>query len=182
MPDFTKVVTTWSGFPGAPGFSTMYFSGNTAPPLAALSTFWNACKNLLPTTVTLNIANTGVTMSVVTGKPDGTWTGAAQTPIVGTGANAYAAPAGMEIEWKTGTFSNGREVRGKTFLVPVIIACYQTDGTILDTNRDATTAAATALIAATPKIGVWSKTSNTFVTATTARCLDKAVVLRSRRP
>jgi hypothetical protein len=180
--DFNKVVTTWSGFPGAPGFTTMYFDGASTPPLAALQTFWSTIKNIFPTTVSLQVANSGVSINLGTGKPDGTWSGTAQTPVVGTGANAYAAPAGAEVEWKTGQFSNGREIRGKTFLVPIIIATYQTDGTIADTNRDAITTAATTLMAATPKIGVWSRGKHQWQTATSARCLDKVVVLRSRRP
>jgi hypothetical protein len=182
MGDFNKVVTQWNGFPGAPGFTTMYFDGASTPPLAALQTFWTACKNLLPVTVTLQVANSGVSIDLATGKPDGTWTSGVQAPIVGTGANAYAAPAGAEVEWKTGQFSNGREIRGKTFIVPIIIAAYQTDGTIADTNRDAVTTAATALLAATPKIGVWSRKAHQWQTATSAKCLDKVVVLRSRRP
>lgn len=182
MSDLNKVVTTWSGFPGGPAFTTMYFDGASAPPLAALNTFWSTIKNLFPVTCTLQVAGSGVGINLGTGKPDGFWTGTAPAAVVGTGANAYAAPAGAMVEWKTGQFKNGREIRGKTFIVPIIIAAYQTDGSIADSNRDAITAAATALLAASPKIGVWSKGAHQFATATSAKCLDKVVILRSRRP
>lgn len=182
MSDINKVVTTWTGFPGSPGYTTMYFDGAGTPPLAALSTFWNAIKTLFPTTAVLNIANVGVGLNLGTGKPDSNWSGPAQTAITGTGANAYAAPAGAEIEWRTGQFVNGRELRAKTFLVPIIIAAYQTDGSVADANVTQIQTAATTLLAATPKLGAWSKTHHSFATATSARCLDKVVVMRSRRP
>lgn len=182
MSDVNKVVTTWSGFPGSPGYTTMYFDGGATPPLAALKTFWATFVNVVPPAVTLNIASSGVGLNLGTGKPDGFWSGTAQTATTGTATGTWAAPCGLEIEWRTGQFSNGREFRAKSFIVPIVSPAYDTDGTIQGGIVNQVNAAAAALIAATPKLGCWSKTKHTFASATSARCLDKAVVLRSRRP
>lgn len=181
MTDFNKVTSIWGNFLGAPGYSTMYFASSATPPLAAVKAFWEACKNILPLGITVTVQNTGVGIDLATGKPDSAWSGPVQTPTTGTGTAPYAAPVGGMVEWKTGQFINGHELKGRTYIVPLTAPVYDTAGSIVDANVAAVTAAATTLLAASPSMVVWSRRSFARANATTAVMRDRAVVMRTRR-
>ena len=113
----------------------------------------------------------------------------ASDPLVVNGAGgstAYAAPAGMCVNWETGTFNaNGRRVRGRTYLVP-LVSFTEADGSVSSTPLGAVTAAATAALGGTGSLGVWTRPSpggsdGTFSIAISALVKDKVAVLTSRR-
>lgn len=182
MPEINKVVTDWTGWVGGPGASTMYFQGPDAPPAATINAFFVAIRGLIPSSIYMRPRNSGPIMSDVTGLPTGSWTTALQAGAQGLASGSYAAPAGAVVEWKTGVWANGHQIKGRTFLVPCAVSQYDSDGTLVPAAVTAVNAACTALLAAVPKLVVYSKTHATSPFAISGQVLDKVAVLRSRRP
>jgi hypothetical protein len=134
-----KVVAQWNGFPGGPGISNFYFgtgSSETAADVAAtqlrVKNFFSAFTLCLPTPVTVQVQQDSAVIDPVTGHMTGTLTAASAQPVVtGAGGANYSAISGACVIWKSSVFFNGRNVRGKTFLVPLTSAAYDSDGTLL---------------------------------------------------
>lgn len=178
--------TTWTGFVGGPGVTTLYWSDGTGPNLTAWNAFLTAIVGRFPTVVTWQSQNSGDRLDEATGAIVGSWSGTAQSAVVGTGAGSYSAPVGSVVNWRTAGIVGGKRVRGRSFLVPMAGAAYDSDGTIaaaaLTTLR---TALATFVTAAAADLRVWHRPvdgaggSQHVVTA--ADIPDKAAVLRSRR-
>lgn len=122
---------SWTGFIGQPGVSTFYCVSGTAMN-AALHTFYDTIKALLPTDVRINFAAEGDTIESTTGELTGTWTDVASAQISGTDGSAYSAVSGILVQWLTATFLSGRRLRGHTFMVPVGAASYDTSGQIVN--------------------------------------------------
>ena len=181
MPEINKVVVDWSGWPGGPGFSTFYFAAATPPPLAALNAWFSSVRGLIPSSIYILPRNSGVTLNDVDGKPVGAWTTTAVAGVQGLATGAYAAPAGAVVEWKTGVYSNGHQIKGRTFLVPCATSQYDNDGTLVSGAVTAVNNACTTLLAATPKLVVFSKTHAVSPFAVSGNVLDKVAVMRSRR-
>lgn len=122
---------------------------------------------------------------------DGSITGAwsvATTPsvVTGTGAGNYAGNAGAVIHWLTTGVNQGRRIRGRTFIVPIVSAAYDATGSLSTTFITTLTTAGNVLIAANPGlINVWSRPrpgrSGSQFSISSCRVPDLAVSLRSRR-
>lgn len=105
-----------------------------------------------------------------------------------TGAGAYAGGAGAVVNWVTGAFHQGRKVRGRTFLVPLVQIAYQADGTLAATFQSNIQTAAQAFATSSPTPIIFSdKTSKLGVRSTLlavvtgATVPDRTAILRSRR-
>jgi hypothetical protein len=179
--------TTWLGFPGAPGVTTLFWDAATSGPnLTAWNSFLTAIAGRIPTDVTLQSQNTGDVIDDITGAIIGVWTGATQASVPGSGVGAYAAPAGVHINWRTAGIVRGHRVRGRTFLVPILASAYDSDGSLsssaLTTFR---TALATFQAAAAPALLVWHRpvggAGGDSFPVTSADMPDKAAILKSRR-
>jgi hypothetical protein len=179
----SRVRADWSGWSGAPAVSTFY---TAAPPtsaqLTAIRTLFFNLANLLPSSIHVQVQNSGQQIDTTTGKAVDSWSGAAQADVVGTGAGNYAAPVGALIRWNTGVFNNGKLLRGKTYLVPLVVGVYGSDGTIQDGNiTTANTSIATFITSMAGGLAIYSRRFQTSVTATSGQIVDKVAVLRSRR-
>jgi hypothetical protein len=183
MVDVNRVRVTWSGWVGGPGISTFHFLTGSAPPLAALQTFFTAMKTLVPPNITLQVENVGQTINVTSGQAVNTWSGTAQTSMVGTGQAKYHAAAGVQVTWKTGIFAGGREIRGRSFFVPIDSANYDTNGTLVDATRTSVqTAVNTFVSAVTGALVIYSRPPiSGTATVSKGTIEDKLVVLTSRR-
>jgi hypothetical protein len=179
--------TTWNGFPGAPGVTTLYWDAAAATPnLAAWNTCLTAIAGRIPADVVFQSQNTGDVLDDATGAIIGVWTGAVQASVPGTGVGAYSAPAGAHANWRSAGIVSGHRVRGRTFLVPLIGTAFDADGslsaTALTTLRNAFT---TFQAAAAPDLLVWHRPvggggGNSFP-VTSVDIPDKSAILRSRR-
>lgn len=127
-----QAVVEWTGFPGAPGYSTFYAvpGSDVAFSLAA---FFENMKTWLPQNVKIQVPTSGDTLEDTTGIIESSWSTAAIPLVTGTNTQAYAAPAGIHYNWITNDFINGRRVRGKTFIVPMSSACFDNDGSLTST-------------------------------------------------
>jgi len=198
MASIWRYRVTWTGMPGSPGVSTFYFNALPGPTEAgAIKTFFTTCATSLPNTLTLGFESTSDELSDADGELLGTGNVGTITPLNGSSASGYPAPAGLAVSWLTNSVAGGHRVRGRTFLVPICNQ-YEANGTLISTYLATVTgAAATLVIAIGGKFVVWHRPkfgpkpdkttprpllatgSSHLVTASSVP--DKVAVLRSRR-
>src|SRR3954471_14483886 len=148
-----QVRVAWTGFSGGPGVSTHYFDGSALPPVAALRTFYAAIAALVPPSVTIQVPAAGDSIDPSDGGLDGNWTtGTPPAAVLGTGTGIVMAAQGAEVVWTTNEIADGRGLRGRTFFVPSVQAVFGTDGLVAGGAITVFNNAATALVAATPKM------------------------------
>lgn len=190
-----RATWTWSGFSGGPGYTNFHFldpdpisQAGIDQTAARARTFWNAVKAFLPSTVTITEPTTFEEIDTGTGEllSENTWPGGA--PLVGVLVGNYSAAVGACISWNTIGIVNGRKLRGRTFLVPLGSAAFDTAGTLKDADRTTMLNAANAFADASTGIdlAVWHRpqpngSDGVAAGVTTANITDKTAVLRSRR-
>jgi len=186
---------SWQNWPGAPGVSTFFTDPSAGQPdPAPIRTFFDAIKAYLPTGMTITVPSSGDLIEESTGALSGSWSVTpVPTVITCTGSGGYAGNAGGVIHWLSTEVVNGRRVRGRTFLVPLIGGVFETNGSPNSTYLGALNTAATAFLASsTWHPVVWARpfagTPQDPVTrvgskhpVTSFRIPDLAISLRSRR-
>jgi len=186
MSNIAKIPVSWTGGPGGPGVSVFYSDAATTIPTGALATFFGAIKTLIPSSYSWTIPASGDIHDSTTGALVGSWTQGSPSVVAATGsATSYAASAGAVVRWTTGGIVNGRRVRGRTFLVPVVAAIY-TNGAILNTQVAVIQAAASALVTSSgADLRIWHRprlgSAGSAHPVTGAFVPSMAAVLRSRR-
>lgn len=146
-----RVTTEWSGTgQGQPYFSTHHFEGDTnaeaQAAVTALATFWGTIDNIQNSTVVWTINEdvelvdevTG-TITAVTQVASSSGAGAAVTAVLPWATQAL-------VRWRTGIFSDGREIRGRTF-VPGMTTTQMNAGSLTIAAQTTLDNAADALIA-----------------------------------
>lgn len=176
-----QVRVAWTGAPGMPGVSTFYNEGSVAPFLAKLRTFFDAMKSFVPNTVTFSVPGTGNVVDSVTGQVTATWAATAPAPVLGTGSGTYSAPVGIVFNWKTGLFVAGRQLRGKTFLVPIVSGATDSSGRLAAANQPIAVTAGNNLCGGTDGMVVYSPTHRVNGVALSCTVPTALAVLRSRR-
>lgn len=148
---------TGSGVPGG-GVSTFYVADPDLPNLSALREFFAANQASFPTTVSVNFPNSGDIIDVASGQITGTWSvPGTVTGVGGTYAGEYAAGIGAQVRWLTGHIVNGRRVQGSTFLAPMALGIFDTDGTLDASVVSGLTTAGQTLLGAQPTLAVYSR-------------------------
>jgi hypothetical protein len=103
--------------------------------------------------------------------------------VTGSGAANYAAGCGAYVNWLTSGIANGRRVKGRTFMAPLINSAYD-GGTILNANLTTLQTAATALVTAGNTV-VWHRPVNgaggSSYQPASALVPDQVTSLRTRR-
>lgn len=199
MVQMAKVTINWTGFPGGPGYSNLYFRDISGPAsidqivvddavdkVEAWIQYW---RNRLPTAVKTGVDPTVEIVESATGELQGFMTASVSAPAAGLGVASFSAPSGACVSWYTSTVRNGRRMRGRTFIVPLDIQSYEPDGTLLDIIVSATPAVNDAMIATgTPaNLGIWARPSGPgandgqWALVTAARLNDRPAMLTSRR-
>jgi len=131
MANLARVRVVWSGTPVVGGgVSTFYWNEAHTGFVADLSGMFTTMVSRFPSGLTWTCENTGDLIDVETGAISGSWTDGSNWSVSGSSASVYAAGVGARIRWQTSGMSNGRRVRGSTFLVPLVAAGYDTDGTL----------------------------------------------------
>lgn len=181
-----RVRTTLTGLGGLPGVSTFYFDSTTTD-MTGVRTFWDSIKGLIPTGVSIAVPNSGDQFTEGTGTITGSWSGPAQATVASTGgAGAYLATAGAMIRWTVAGVVDGRRPIGKTFIVPVSTSVFSSSGTIAAGTVTTVNAAITALLSTYGgAMKLWhrpnAKGAGSQLTILSGQCINKQVVLRSRR-
>lgn len=179
-----RVRTSLSGWLGGPGLSTMYFdsSGGLTATNAALAVqaFWNAIKGNMHTDFRVDV-DAAVETLELDGEVTAVTNAAGLSQLSGTASGEILPYATQGVlQWRTGTYLGGREIRGRTFLPMAtegLSSAAPTSG-----YRSVADAAAAALIAdANSALWVWSKTKAAAAPVVSGLTWSKWGVLRSRR-
>lgn len=188
-----RITAEWTGFPGAPGYSTFHFQGSSPGSGAEgersrVRAFFAAFSQDLAGGTTITVLPTiqvyDEATGMMTGLIDDTTT---LTPVAAPTTGNYAGPSGGMVQWNTGTVVNGRLLRGRTFLVPLGTTAYDNTGTLATATIGRINTGASELSGAgfASGFGVWSRPQSggtgAFAEVNGHRVPDKVVVLRSRR-
>ena len=147
MTTLARVRVAWTGNPvtGA-GVSTFYTAGAGSVLANALKTYFTAIKSSFPSGLVWTVDQAGETIDDNTGSLVGAWSGGPLGSVVASGVPEHAQGVGCRAVWLTDGFTNGRRVRGSTYLVPLCVNQYDPDGTILNAAVTAFDTAAGALL------------------------------------
>lgn len=193
-----RVRAVSQGWTGGPGLSTFYFGQNSSTDVddatmaddvsERVHAVFASHTAIWPTNWTVQVSNEVDILSPATGNLVATFTATGLGLVTGTSSNPMGpAAAGVCINQNTPDFIDGRRVRGRTFLVPVIRA-GDSDGTpdsgvvnsAIDFGQDLITP-----IEEGPSWVVWHRpkgaTPGSYHHITGVTVKDRFSVLRSRR-
>lgn len=179
-----RVRSSWSGGRGGGLLSTMYFDvlpGSASDANAAVGAFWDDVKGFIANDLTVTTDAAVYLIDETNGQPTSI---EAVTPIAVAGSqSAEPLPWANQVllQWRTGLFSGGRELRGRTF-IPGCTETGSTDGLPATGTLSAVNAAAATLIAdANTELVIYSPTNGTAGEVIAGTCWNEFAVLRSRR-
>lgn len=181
MAIISRYQVAWTGGVGGPGVTTFYFNSTLAIPGTEVKAFFSPLAGAIPTGITLTFPSAGLNIDDATGLAVGNWTATAPSPLVATGAGNYSAATGAVVNWRTGVFAGGRELRGRTFIVPMVSGAFDATGGVSTSTRTSIATGVTSLLAAANDLLVWSRKAGTSATVTTGSAPAKSAVMRSRR-
>lgn len=188
-----RVTALWTGFPGAPGYSSLHFLSDLPTQsvdenVGAVHSFFDELNTFLPTGTTVQVQQETELLDENTGMLLDYYAAADEpSPITGGSEEGFAGPVGTVITWNTSTVNRGRRVRGRTFIVPLTRIAYGDDGTLTNFAHQAMQSAGQYMLdnAADNGFCVWSRprggSGGVGAPVTGYRAPDFAAVLRSRR-
>ena len=176
-----QVRVSWTGTGGGPGVSTFYFPAASGVPITPLKALFTSIMTLVPNTVTVNFPVAGNDIDTASGQPTGNWTASSTSGVTGSGGINFAAPVGAVMIWKTNSYINGRQLKGKTFVVPLASGQYGSDGKLISACTNALGSAGTTFVGSSASPQVWSRRWNASSTATSCSVASDTAVLTSRR-
>lgn len=184
-----RVRTVFTGPPGTPWLSTMYFQGNTQADadnaVVDVTAFWNAVDAGITSSASWSTEPDVADLDIATGDLVQSFS---TTPGVGSGASAGdMLPTASQalVRWVTPGVVAGRRVRGRTF-VPGVTEAFAAAGRPIAAYLTTLNTAAAALIASgTSNFSIWSRPVpgrvGTAHSATSGSGWSDFAVMRSRR-
>lgn len=178
-----RVRNTFTGITGTPYVSTHHFAGdgatNVAAATAAVADFWDDLKGLIATDVQWAIDDEVLELTTA-GVVTSSYTIAGQTGA-GTSTSAMLPLASqLLVQWRTGTYQGGREMRGRTF-IPGVVVGNNIDGKVGATTRGVVDAACIAYVGTAATPAIWSKKNLTVTEISAGFCWEQFAMLTSRR-
>ena len=198
MSEILRVKINWTGAPGGPGFTNLYFrdftEGTVTQAMAdaaatKVQAFATALHFDIPTSITLQVDPTVDRIEETTGELQGFFQTNPGAAIAGSAPGAFSAASGGCIAWSTNGVRRGRRIRGRTFVVPLAGTCYDGTGTLSDQTLIDLRTAATNLRSGTGNalLGVWARptskgaTDGVWYIVQASSVKDKVAILTSRR-
>lgn len=197
MASLGRIVTKWTGFVGADGFSTHYFTGAGGPTIfdaadaavcaARIRTLFDAIKAAIPTGVSLQVLQDAAVLESTSGDLTSLVSTGAIAVVNGTGTGTAARGAGGLLSWRSATVRNRRLMRGRTFLTPFAQSAVTAGGDVSAATASTMLTAGNALIAGTSQIfQVYHRplallTDGTYGPVVACLVPIKPSILRSRR-
>lgn len=183
-----RVEVIWSGLPGAPYYSQLFFAHQAGAATAIagnVRTFLNSQSTALCTPLTAQIQDEQTIIDVVTGKPVNVEISTHQAPVVYTGTgDPMPWSTQLLISLKTATFNNGRRLRGRLY-IPGALENMSAAGEVMSAAQATFNTSAQALITSSNANGdwcVWSKRYQSWANVASATCWNQWAVQRRRRP
>jgi len=180
-----KVIVHWNNTPAPNAVNVWYAFDAGGAFTADLRAWYAAYASYIPSGVTCTFNSTGEVLDDTTGAVTGVWTDTAPAVVTGTAGGAYASGTGACFVWNTGVWNNRREIRGRTFMVP-LAGMVDTDGS-LSTGfaAAAATATGTLLTNAVGSLAVWHRPKaflgGNAVLTSSYTLHDRPAFLNSRR-
>jgi hypothetical protein len=153
--------------------------------------FFAAVQDQIPSVATITVMPDVPIIEETTNMMTGVLSTASVAGMQGNGGAGtnHAAAVGAVVTWRTNVVRNGRIIRGRTFLVPLVSTAFSPDGTLSSIALTALNNAATAARDATGNgdLGVLARPSSPGAAdgqwaAVTAHSVpDMGAVMRSRR-
>lgn len=180
-----RVDTVTTGLGGAPFYTRLFFGDTTGTPAGAVGLvfdFWSTLAPKIDNALTMTIDGIVTVVDEGTGMITGTISTGSSSTVVGTDAGLQTPEATQGlISWRTGSYVNGREVRGRTF-IPGPTQSSVTNGEPAAAYQTALEAGAGILWAGTEaRFGIYSTTNHVFRAAVSGQAWTEFAVLRSRR-
>ena len=184
MPSVKRVRTEWTGLPGGPALTTNYWpdSVSVANCIAGTQGFWDAMKARIANDAAWTVLADVETVDVTTGQVTSVASGTAGTGV-GTASDAMLSLGTQGLlNLRTGTYVNGREVRGKLY-VPVPTVGQNNDGVPIAAYKTALGASYAAALAAGPATAmmIYSPTNHAAYPVTATSPSAYWARLRSRQ-
>lgn len=177
-----RVDVQMTGAPGAPFYSRFFFEGVGPTPQQAAdrtAAFWFAIRSVIGTGLTINVLPTVYDVDPVTGQITAANTVTAPSAVAGSASDEKLPFANQGlVVWRTGTYRNGREVRGHTF-IPQMTQAANSSGSADPAYRATIQAAAETLRSG--DVCVYSPTARQWYSCDAVNVSTKIAVLRSRR-
>ena len=183
-----RVEIVWSGLPGAPFYSQLFFAHQAGAATAIagnVRTFLNALVNNLCAPLQAQIQDEQSVIDVVTGKPVNVEVATHQAVVayLGTG-DPLPWASQVLIQLKTAQFNNGRRLRGR-FYIPGILESMSTGGELAPASQTTFNTPLQTLITSSNANGdwaVWSKRYQSWANVATATAWNQFGIQRRRRP
>lgn len=128
MTSINRVQVKWEQAGGFTGLNTFYQTGDVD--LANYRALYVAFQASLPDDVTISFLDANLTYESDTGEVLSSYTTDPATDIAGTSSGDFARGVGVLLRWNTDAFRNNRRVRGRTYVVPVEVASFNTLGNV----------------------------------------------------
>jgi hypothetical protein len=156
-----RLRVVWSGNAVVGPTLSTFYAQDTSPGFpAAVRSLMASLSTFIPTGTQIVVPNNGDVINPATGALTGAWTdGAAPAAVTCSGTGVYAKGVGAQIRWRTSSIVAGRRVQGSLFVVPLISAMFDSDGTLTATNQQSIATAANSYVTAAPYAVVWSRPS-----------------------
>jgi hypothetical protein len=165
---------------------SVFYTGETDDVTIQLATFFNAIKDLFPSSVSWQIPASGDKINDTDGTLAGSWSGGTAASNAGSTASAYVAGTGAYVRWLTGAVVAGHKLQGRTFLCPLITSSYASTGEMTGSTVTTLQNAANTLQASN-KLLIWHRPTTKAAANGTNRLVNAATVpnqvtsLRTRR-
>ena len=176
--------------PGVSVFHARIGGGNTAGGASQdfadrTRTFFDAVKGFVAGAIVWDFPGEVLELDTASGDLEGVHEVTKPTNVTASGTGNWAAPAGARIEWRTTAIVSGRRLRGRTFLVPLVVSAYDAAGSLTTPAITALTAAANAYKDANVFVRcnpcVYSRTHGIQADISSVLLPDEVSILRSRR-
>lgn len=184
----------WAGQITGPGVSVFHgrtalgsTDANAAQDLAdATRLFFDAIKAHCPAGLSWVFGAEVLSLNTTTGVLEAAHAVVPPADVAATGsATSWSKPTGARVDWNTGAIAGGRRLRGRTYVVPLIGASYDSTGTISTSALTSLNAGAAAYVAHSGLVdvnpSVWSRVHGIQADITSHDVPDKAAILTSRR-
>lgn len=178
----TQIIST--GVQGSPYVTTLNWvlAGSTPTQIStAINGFLGAIATVVHQDLVMDWDGSLEVVESTSGQIEGVASATARSST-GTLTGDILPPATQAlIQWRTGVFQGGREVRGKTF-IPAMTETAAVAGQVGSTAQTALNNTATALLTASgAELAIYSRKNGSIVPVNTGTCWNQFAVLRSRR-
>jgi hypothetical protein len=180
----------WSGTTGGAGVSVFNARwsvgslGSLQPFADAVRVFFDSLKAIVPNEVSWTFPAEVQEFDTSSGQLKSVHAVTAPASVSATSSGSFAHASGARIDWHTPAIVNGRRLRGRTYMVPLVNTSFGPDGLVTTTARTTLTNAGNALInaLATPgSLAVWSRTHGILADVQSPHVSSLGSVLRTRR-